>query len=360
MKKIEIDKKNFLEICNINYKVYYPLRNFMDKKDIMSVSNKMKLKNGSFFPLPIYLVVNNKFKNKCSEMSIVNLYYKNLRVCDFLIEQIFKLNINDKKKIGKAIYKTNSKKHPGYLFFLKEDGTYLSGTIINFNKNSIKQINFSKPTKIRENLRHLKKVAGFHTRNIPHKGHEWIHSLGQKKCNNVLIQPIVGHFKSGEYSEEAIIKANKNLVARKNKFLKSQKIASRYFFSFLNLQPKYAGPREALFHALIRKNYGCTHFLVGRDHAGYKNFYKEYDSQKLCQKYEKKLKVKIIKFISPKICLVCKSITNNKCKCVSKLRQLVDINGSSIRNLIKDRKKIPDYLIDSKLFKSINMQKILH
>ena len=360
MKKIEIDKKNFLEICNINHGVYHPLKNFMNKEDIMSVSSEMKMKNGIFFPLPIYLIINNKFEKKCAEKNTIKIYYKNQRVCDFLIEKIFKLTLNEKRQLGKLIYKTTSKKHPGYLFFLNENGTYLSGKITNFNKNSIKKINFSMPTKIRDKLKHFKKVAGFHTRNIPHRGHEWIHSLGKKKCNNILIQPIVGHFKSGEYSEEAIIKANKTLVVKKNKLFKNKKLLPKYYFSFINLQPKYAGPREALFHALIRKNYGCTHFLVGRDHAGYKNFYRKYDSQKLCKKYEKKLNIKIIKFISPKICLVCKSITNDKCKCDSRLKKLIDINGSEIRNLIKEKKEIPNYLIEKKLFKNINIKKLLH
>ena len=106
---------------------------------------------------------------------------------------------------------------------------------------------------------------GFHTRNIPHKGHEWIHEYGLNKCKNILIQPIIGQFKKGEYTEEAVLKSNEFLVKSKNNKIKNN---FRYFFSFINLQPKYGGPREALLHALIRKNYGCTHFLVGRDHAG--------------------------------------------------------------------------------------------
>ena len=80
-----------------------------------------------------------------------------------------------------------------------------------------------------------------------------------------------------------------------------------------NSYPRYAGPREALFHAIVRKNYGCTHFLVGRDHAGVGKYYKKYQSQKFCKKYKAKLKIKIISFNEPYLCTTCNKIINKKC-----------------------------------------------
>ena len=102
---------------------------------------------------------------------------------------------------------------------------------------------------------------------------------------------------------------------------KKQKIPHKFFFSFINIFPKYGGPREALFHALIRKNYGCTHFLVGRDHAGIKDFFGYRESQKFCHKNQKKLNIKIIAGKEPTYCLNCKTIKNTKCvskKCLKK------------------------------------------
>ena len=102
-------------------------------------------------------------------------------------------------------------------------------------------------------------------------------------------------------------------------------------------------------------------FLVGRDHAGFKNFYEKYDSQKLCKKYEKELKIKIIVFSSPKICLICKKITNNKCECSTfNPKNLIDINGSYIRKLIKNKKKVPNYLLNDNLINKISNKNILH
>lgn len=321
----------------------------------------MKLINGKFFPFPIFLNVRKKFDNYCIKGKKVELFFQKKKVCDFIIEEKFYLNAPEKKKYSKKLFKTNKKSHPGFKRFMNEEGIFLSGKILNFNDGSLKNINFSKPILIKKKLINLNKIVGFHTRNIPHKGHEWIHELGIKKCKNILIQPIVGHFKKGEYTEKAVIEANKYLVQKKNNQFKKRNINSKYFFSFINIQPKYAGPREALLHALIRKNYGCTHFLVGRDHAGFKNFYEKYDSQKLCKKYEKELKIKIIVFSSPKICLICKKITNNKCECSTfNPKNLIDINGSYIRKLIKNKKKVPNYLLNDNLINKISNKNILH
>ena len=334
----------------------------MNKENFLSVVNRMKLKNQIFFPFPIYLSINKKYKSICKKNKIVQLIFNKNNVCNFHIKSTFTFNKEEKKIIGKKLFKTNSKKHPGYLYFKKENEIFLSGKILNFNKRVIKNINFSSPIEIKKKIGKLKMIAGFHTRNIPHKGHEWIHSLGAKKCKNILIQPIVGHFKLGEYSEQALINANKYIVRKQNLFNKKQKIPHKYFFSFINIFPKYAGPREALFHALIRKNYGCTHFLIGRDHAGYKNFYNEYASQKLCIKYEKKLQIKIIKYNSPKICKYCKKITNKKCICKNSKNKnsLLDINGTKIRKLINKKQKLPEYLIDKKIFQKLKVKNILY
>ncbi len=321
----------------------------------------MKFDKSIFFPFPIYLNIKKKFDKSCIEGKKVGLYFKENKVCDYLIEEKYSLNMNEKIKNGKKIFGTNKLSHPGFSKFINEKGIYLSGKILNFNKKLISKINFSKPNEIKKKIKKLNKIAGFHTRNVPHKGHEWIHNLGVKKCGNILIQPIVGHFKKGEYSEQAVIEGNKHLVKKRNYEFKKNLIKYKFFFSFINIQPRYAGPREALLHALIRKNYGCTHFLVGRDHAGYKNFYKEYASQKLCKKYQNKLKIKIIKYKSPKICLTCKIITDKKCNClISSKKQHVDINGSNIRNLIKRNKKIPNYLFDKTWIKKIPIKKVLH
>ena len=330
----------------------------MDEDDLTSVCYNYQLSNRKFFPFPIYLTVANKYKSLCKTNSIVKLTYKKKNVCEFFIRDLFTLKKSKKKQLGELLFNTKNTSHPGFKFFLDEDALFLSGKIKKINKIIFNKFNFSTPIKIKNQLKKTKKVVGFHTRNIPHKGHEWIHEFGLKKCKNILIQPIIGQFKKGEYTEEAVLKSNKFLVKAKNGQIKNNNF--KYFFSFINLQPKYGGPREALLHALIRKNYGCTHFLVGRDHAGFKNFYKIYDSQAICKKFENKLKIKILTYKSPKICIKCKVITNQKCDCKNNSnKKLRDINGSFIRKLLKNKKIVPTYMLNKKYYQSLNIKKLI-
>ena len=113
-------------------------------------------------------------------------------------------------------------------------------------------------------MKKISTLSSFHTRNVPHNAHQWIHNFLFKKFGALLIQPLIGQYKKGEYSDALILKTNK-LAA---KFFNSNKVFSIPFFSY----PRYAGYREAALHAIVRKNYGCTHFWVGRDHAGFKRF----------------------------------------------------------------------------------------
>ncbi|MDC1148752.1 hypothetical protein OAT00_03690, partial [Pelagibacteraceae bacterium] len=195
----------------------------------------------------------------------------------------------------------------------------------------------------KKKFKNFKTVAGFHTRNVPHLGHEWIHRYALNSCEALFIQPLVGQYKNREYKDSVIIKTNK-FLSKKN---------SKIFFSTLNSYPRYAGPREAILHAIIRKNFGCTHFIVGRDHAGYKNFYDKYASQKLCKKFEKKIKIIILKLNSPGICKDCKIIASRVCSNCKSVK-LQDISGTQIRNFLCQNKSIPEYLMRRSISKSLN------
>ena len=116
------------------------------------------------------------------------------------------------------------------------------------------------------------------------------------------------------------------------------------FFGLFNSYPRYAGPRESLLHAIVRKNYGCTHFIVGRDHAGVKKYYAKYESQKTCLKYEKYLKIKILSFKEPYLCNHCKKVINKKCPYCNKTSKKF-INGTLIRKLLLKKLKIPSTIM---------------
>jgi len=168
----------------------------------------------------------------------------------------------------------------------------------------------------------------------------------------LLIQPLIGQYKKGEYKDDIILKTN-NLAAA---CFRTSKVFSIPFFSY----PRYAGYREAAFHAIVRKNYGCNFFWVGRDHAGYKNFFGYDDSRKFCFKNQSKLGIKIITDNEPYYCKNCMRIKNTNCtnlKCST--RDIIKISGSLVRNLLKKNKKIPKYLMDTKISNLISKNSLV-
>jgi len=311
---------------------------------------KIEIKKKQFFPFPIYLSISKKNYAKIKTSKKVLAVYNNKIICDLKIISFFKIN---KYKFGKKIFKTNDKNHPGLKEFLKSGEYFLNCSIDNFNKKIMKNINYTYPEKFKNKIQKsgLKTIAAFHTRNVPHRGHEWIHMYGLKKCDGLLIQPLIGQFKKGEFKEKIIIKTNRKLI---KEIYKNKKILFALFHSY----PRYAGPREALLHALVRRNYGCSHFLVGRDHAGIKKYYKKYESQKVCFKFEKRLKIKIIKFKEPFLCMTCKNIINHKCTTCNKTVKKL-INGTFIRKRIYNNLSISKYYMSEKISKILNKHSIL-
>ena len=254
------------------------------------------------------------------------------------------------------MFNTKDEKHPGFNNFLQSKKFFVQGKIENFNNKILKKMFFSVPQEVFSRIKKagFKNVAGFHTRNVPHKAHEWIHRYALKICEALMIQPLIGQFKKNEYHEKVIVQSNKKLV---NEIYRNKKI----FLEFLNSYPRYAGPREALFHAIARKNYGCTHFLVGRDHGGVanaygQNYYKKYESQKLCKKYQSKLGIEIICFREPYYCRVCKKVVN---ACHHQEKKRININGVRIRNLLISGKKIPNILMRKKISKTLSYNSMI-
>ena len=350
MNKLNITQNQFSDLINLVNNVFFPLKNFVSKEEFLEIIKNKKIKN-NFFPLPIYFGINKnnylKFKNKDN----LNLYFKKKYLLNIYNIKFFSL---DKKKICRVIYGKNYLKHPYSKKFIRENYRFVSFDYRAISKINFKHRNFYSPLSFIKKIkrRKISKLASFHTRNVPHKAHQWIHKFLFNKFGALLIQPLIGQYKKGEYNDELIIKTNKLA----SKTFKSDKVFSIPFFSY----PRYAGFREAALHAIVRRNYGCTHFWVGRDHAGIGNFYGYKQSQKFCYKNQKKLKIKIIPGDEPIYCKNCKIIKNTKClntKCLNKHK--IKISGSMIRDLIKKNKVIPSYFMDLKISNLLSKKSLI-
>jgi sulfate adenylyltransferase len=291
----------------------------------------MRLNNGKLFPLPVLLPISIKDKENIKVNEKILLKHRNIIVGEIMVTSIFAINF---KKFIKQLFGTDDTKHPGYNNLIRSGKYFIGGPVNLIKKINYKYSNYSmSPLIVKKIFKKykLKSIAGFQTRNVPHKAHEYILTSALKEVDGLFIHPLIGKKKKGDFLPKAILNSYDFLI--KTYFPKGKVILGA-----LTTSMRYAGPREALFHAIIRRNFGCTHFLVGRDHAGVGNYYTEYEAQELCLKYENELGIKIIKVRGPFYCKFCKKITtDNICR---RLENKVEVSGTKIRYALVNNKKI--------------------
>tara|TARA_Y100000816_G_scaffold284135_1_gene261882 strand:- start:603 stop:1637 length:1035 start_codon:yes stop_codon:yes gene_type:complete len=343
MNGLKLNQNQFSDLINLNNKVFFPLVNFVNKKDFESIIKK-SLFNKKFFPYPIFFGINKKNYIRFKNNKELFFFYKSKIIAKVNNINFFQIN---KKEFGYKIYGKNYEKHPYYRKFKLENYRFLNFDIKKIYKFKLSKSFFVSPDFFK-NKNKKKKLASFHTRNVPHRAHQWIHKYLIKKYNSLLIQPLIGQYKYGEYKDNVIIKLNKKIV----KQYKNKNVFVIPFFSY----PRYGGPREAALHAIVRKNFGCSHFWVGRDHAGYKQFFQKYASQKFCKKNSKKLKINIVTLKEPYYCSNKKFIVNH-CNC--KIPCKISVSGSSIREMIKKNINIPSYLMSKTISKNLDKSSLI-
>ena len=196
--KLNLEYNNLLDVINLNFKVYHPLKEFVSKKDFISIVKKKRLTNNKFFPIPIFINISQNLYDKLKTYKNIQAYYKSKKVCDLKIKSFYTLN---KIRVGESLFKTKNKKHPGLTRFLNSGDYFIQCKIENFNHKIMKNLNFTYPSKIKSIFfkSKLKTIVGFHTRNVPHRAHEWIHNFALKKCDGLFIHPLIGQFKKNEY-----------------------------------------------------------------------------------------------------------------------------------------------------------------
>lgn len=171
------------------------------------------------------------------------------------------------------------------------------------------------------------KIVGFQTRNIPHRAHEYLLRVALESSDGLFIQPLIGKKKKGDFTSEAILAGYRKLASE---FLPTDRVV----VGTLSTKMRYAGPREAIFHAQIRKNYGCTDFIIGRDQAGVGNWYGKYEAQQLAKSLEGRLGIRILALKGPYYCSKCEGIvTENSCS-IQHAKFSHEISGTDIRRIL--------------------------
>jgi ATP sulfurylase len=279
--KVRLDQKKQMDVEQIAVGAYSPLEGFMGQEDFLSVVSNMRLANGIAWPLPIVLDVSDEAADRLTPGNTVGLTDENDDVVALL--HLAEKYHYDKHDMIVNVFGTDSTEHPGVRAAHAMQPVLLAGQVdlIKGRRSATRAYELS-PRQLRRLFedRGWSTVLGFHTRNVPHRGHEFIQLsvLQDETCDGLLVQPVIGQKKPGDYKPEYIIRCYETLI---EEYYPKERAVLAAFATY----SRYAGPREAIFTALCRKNCGCSHFIVGRDHTGVGNWYDPYASQRIFDEF---------------------------------------------------------------------------
>jgi len=326
--KLEINTNLSEDIENIANGVFSPLNGFLCRNDLESVLNEKRLADDTPWTIPILLDVDKRdIPNVNEGDSIILKSKENGVIATIDIQEIYTFN---KESLAKLVYGTTDSSHPGVANVQNMKPYVIGGNIslIKSTPSTFDKYNLSpKETRFLFKQKGWKDIVAFQTRNPPHIGHEYVQKTALTFVDGILINPIIGKKKKGDFSDEVILASYETLM--KHYYLKERAV-----MSILRTSMKYAGPREAIHHAIMRKNFGCTHFIVGRDHAGVGNYYGPYDAHDIFSEFPD-LGIIPLFFRSFSRCTKCGSVVNEKI-CPHDQKYHINFSGKKIRELLQN------------------------
>jgi len=325
-KKIKVNDETVKVIKNIAFGVFSPLEGFMNENNYHLTLETMYLENNVAWPFPITLDVSeSEIKNIKNDDQIILSDQSETPIALMNVEDIYSY---DKKEYAQKTYGTLDVKHPGVASVFNYKEKLIGGEIflINEPKAEFPELDL-KPIETRVLFKQKKwdKVVAFQTRNPPHLGHEFVQKMALTVCDGLFINPVIGKKKKGDFLDEIIIETYKILI-------KEYYPKDRVVMSTFETEMRYAGPKEAIYHAIARKNFGCDYIIIGRDHAGVGSFYGPYDAHLIFDRFPD-LGITPIKFRSFSKCKKCDAVVNDKiCPHPPEMQNF--FAGTDIRNAI--------------------------
>lgn len=336
LKKIDVSEEILLDITQIAEGVYSPLRGFMNKKELNSVLQDYRLPNGVVWTLPIiFQLPKSGITFRKGDRVAISRKGSNERYAMMEVSDIQKIDLTE---TAKQWFGTDSHAHPGVARIFKLGEYIISGEVFLIKKPVSDSLSYVlTPKQSRRIFKNFdwRTIVGFHTRNVPHRGHEFIQKEALKRvdADALFISPVVGPKKAGDFKPEAIVNAYQIMV--ENGFYDPYPVVVGSFQTY----SRYSGPREAVFTALCRKNLGCSHFIIGRDHTGVGDFYAPDASQKIFYDLGiRNIGITPVMLEAANYCKLCKKVTD-KCRHGEKSRTL--ISGTGARKHLLSGKKIP-------------------
>ncbi|MBI4354624.1 MAG: sulfate adenylyltransferase [Candidatus Omnitrophica bacterium] len=326
---IELDAWALSDVEMIAIGGFSPLEGFLTRKDYESVVKNRRLAKGLVWTIPVVLAVEADVAKSLKSKRDVALVAHGAVVAILHLEEIY---TPDKHAEAERVFKTTDVSHPGVARLQAIGSVYLGGriSVVNRPKPAAFLPYRLDPVDTRRLFveRGWTRVVAFQTRNPIHRAHEYIQKCALEICDGMLLHPIVGETKGDDVPAAVRMKSYEALLA--NYYPKDRAVLAVNPASM-----RYAGPREAVFHALIRKNYGCTHFIVGRDHAGVGKFYGTYDAQRIFEDFTpEEIGITPLCFENTAYCTVCGSMVSSK-TCPHPPERHVSLSGTKVRELLQ-------------------------
>ena len=328
--RVQLDDRATCDLITIAIGALSPLQGFMEEEDYKNVVENMRLANGLPWSIPVTLSVTQEIADTLKEGTQV-------RLDDPQGKFIGVLELTQKYRYDKAreaikVYLTEETKHPGVKAVYDRGEVNLAGPVWLLDRDDHPlfpkyQID---PAQSRSMFREIgwKTIVGFQTRNPIHRAHEYIQKCALEVVDGLFLHPLVGTTKSDDIPAEVRMRCYEIML--ENYFPQDRVI--------LAINPsamRYAGPREAIFHALVRKNYGCTHFIVGRDHAGVGDYYGTYDAQKIFQEFQpQELGIVAMNFEHAFYCKKTQQMATSKTS-PSKKEDRIHLSGTKVREMLR-------------------------
>jgi len=343
--KFEINTNIAEDILNISNGVFSPLQGFLCRNDLENVLKEKRLENDIAWTIPILLDFDKQEIQNIKEGDSILLTNNETGVESLMdLEEIYSF---DKKTLAQTVYKTDDIKHPGVanVYNMKEKIIGGKITLIGSKIREFDKYNLSpKETRFLFKEKNWREIVAFQTRNPPHIGHEYVQKTALTFVDGIFINPIIGKKKVGDFTDEVILASYETLM--QHYYLKERAV-----MSILRTTMKYAGPREAIHHAIMRKNFGCTHFIVGRDHAGVGSYYGPYDAHEIFSEFPD-LGIVPVFFRSFSRCIKCASVVNDKI-CPHDQQYHINFSGKKIRELLVNGQVPPEDMMRKEVSETI-------
>ena len=336
LKRRVLNQRELSDLELLSIGGFSPLEGFMTQADYQRAVREMRLASGLPWSIPVTLSFSKEEAAAMKEGQEIALADESSKILAVMtVQEIYPY---DKQVEAKDVYRTTEEAHPGVAAVYKQGDMLAGGKVqvlepVPHADHRPYRLTPAQ-TRIAFGGRNWKTIVGFQTRNPIHRAHEYIQKVAMETVDGLLLHPLVGETKGDDIPADVRMKCYIALM-------EGYYPKDRALLSVLPAAMRYAGPREAIFHAIMRKNYGCTHFIVGRDHAGVGSYYGTYDAQKIFGEYKPgELGIQTMFFENTFFCKTCGSMASSK-TCPHDASHQYSLSGTKMRQMLTEGQMLP-------------------